>query len=110
MGNVNNNQVIDFYRTNPPHVFINVSSSEGVPVSIMEAISFGIPIIATDVGGNPEICIENYNGFLLNKDFSNQDLQRMICRFKNMSQNIYHSMCINSRKVFDTRFNIASAK
>ena len=36
-------------------LFINTSSSEGVPVSIMEALSVGIPIIATDVGGTKEI-------------------------------------------------------
>ena len=31
-------------------LFVNMSLSEGIPVSIMEAISFGIPIIATNVG------------------------------------------------------------
>jgi glycosyltransferase involved in cell wall biosynthesis len=36
-------------------VLINASESEGVPVSIMEAMSFGIPAIATDVGGVSEI-------------------------------------------------------
>ena len=31
-----------------------MSTSEGVPVSIMEAMSFGIPILATDVGSTAE--------------------------------------------------------
>ncbi len=43
---------------------MNVSESEGVPVSIMEAQSFGIPVIATNVGGTPEIVNEE-NGHLL---------------------------------------------
>jgi glycosyltransferase involved in cell wall biosynthesis len=54
----------DFYRNNPVDVFINVSESEGTPVAIMEAISCGIPIIATAVGGNVEI-VSDRNGILL---------------------------------------------
>lgn len=43
------------YRKHLPHLFINLSSSEGVPVSIMEALSMGIPVLATDVGGTSEL-------------------------------------------------------
>lgn len=64
VGQVSNQAVLNFYRENPVDVFINVSSSEGIPVSIMEAMSFGIPVIATAVGGTPEIVNEE-NGFLL---------------------------------------------
>jgi len=64
-GAVPNEQIIDFYRTHQVDLFINVSESEGIPVSIMEAISFGIPVLATAVGGTPEIVKEAYNGFLL---------------------------------------------
>ncbi|MFR4320263.1 MAG: glycosyltransferase [Blautia massiliensis (ex Durand et al. 2017)] len=44
---------------------MNVSSSEGIPVSIMEATSFGIPGIATDAGGTKEIIRDKENGVLL---------------------------------------------
>jgi len=49
-------------------VFINVSESEGVPVSIMEAMSCHIPIIAPDVGGIKDMVIDEYNGILLSGD------------------------------------------
>ena len=45
-GWVPNKKVIEFYRTNPVNLFLNFSFQEGIPVSIMEAISFGIPILA----------------------------------------------------------------
>ena len=45
-------------------LFVNMSLSEGIPVSIMEAISFGIPIIATNVGGNAEI-VNDETGVLI---------------------------------------------
>jgi colanic acid/amylovoran biosynthesis glycosyltransferase len=56
--------LMQFYRTNPIDVFLNVSETEGTPVSVMEAISCSIPVIATAVGGNPEIVSEQ-NGNLL---------------------------------------------
>ncbi|MBI5839968.1 MAG: glycosyltransferase [Chloroflexi bacterium] len=52
------------YLSTPVDVFMNVSKTEGTPVSIMEAISCGIPVIATAVGGNVEIVSEK-NGLLL---------------------------------------------
>src|SRR5690606_17528801 len=44
-------QIMELYRTKRTDLFISLSEEEGVPVSIMEAISFGIPILSTDVGG-----------------------------------------------------------
>ncbi|WP_083867734.1 glycosyltransferase [Pseudaminobacter salicylatoxidans] len=47
-------QVLDFYTRNEVSFFINLSSSEGMPFAMMEAMSFGVPVIATAVGGVPE--------------------------------------------------------
>jgi glycosyltransferase involved in cell wall biosynthesis len=58
------NDLFEFYRAHPIDAFINASASEGTPVSIMEAISCGMPVIATAVGGNPEI-VSAVNGWLL---------------------------------------------
>ncbi len=65
--------LMDFYRNNPIDVFLNVSVSEGIPVSIMEAISCGISVIATDVGGNREI-VTDQNGILLSSDPSPREI------------------------------------
>ncbi|TXK71929.1 glycosyltransferase family 4 protein [Mesonia sp. HuA40] len=40
-------------------------SSEGLSLSLIEGLSAGLPLIATAVGGNVEIVIENQNGFLI---------------------------------------------
>ncbi|MDQ0206991.1 glycosyltransferase [Alkalicoccobacillus murimartini] len=68
-GSVSNSELMEYYKQNHIDIFINVSSSEGIPVSIMEAMSFGIPIIATNVGGTGEIIDEGVNGHLLNRNF-----------------------------------------
>jgi len=72
-GNLSNEAVLEFYKTTPVSCFVNVSESEGLPVSIMEAISFGIPVLATDVGGTAEI-VKSECGELLPADILPGDL------------------------------------
>jgi len=54
-GKVDNSDIHSYYASNHIDLLINLSSSEGIPVSMMEAISFGIPLFANAVGGIPEI-------------------------------------------------------
>ncbi|MEP2680148.1 MAG: glycosyltransferase [Sulfitobacter sp.] len=63
-GWVDNAKLMEFYRTTSVDLFANLSLSEGVPVSIMEAISFDIPVLATAVDGTPEAVVENKSGIL----------------------------------------------
>ena len=51
---ISHDDVMNYYKEHHFDLFINMSTSEGVPVSIMEAMSFGIPILATDVGSTAE--------------------------------------------------------
>jgi colanic acid/amylovoran biosynthesis glycosyltransferase len=60
-------QMMAFYKENPIDVFVNVSDNEGTPVSLMEAASCWMPIIATAVGGNVEI-VSDKNGVLLDSN------------------------------------------
>jgi glycosyltransferase involved in cell wall biosynthesis len=77
-GYIPNDQIMDYYRNNPVDVIANVSESEGgSPVSIMEAMSCGIPAVATAVGGNPEIVSEQ-NGILLGAHPSPQEIAEAI--------------------------------
>ncbi len=65
-GMVSNEKILDFYAEQFVDLFINLSDSEGIPVSIMEALSAGIPVLATNVGGTGE-CVSQENGFLVEK-------------------------------------------
>lgn len=79
-GHLPNQDVLDFYRRRPVDVFVNVSASEGIPVSIMEAQSCGIPVVATGVGGTPEI-VGDGNGVLLEVDPTPEEIASALERF-----------------------------
>lgn len=68
VGALENAKLFEFYKNNFVDLFINLSESEGIPVSIMEAQSVGIPVIATEVGGVSEIVNSN-NGWIFPKHF-----------------------------------------
>lgn len=79
-GYVSNKEIIGFYSTVPVHLFINVSTTEGVPVSIMEALSFGIPVIATNAGGTSEL-VNHTLGKLVNIELTAAELAEEILAF-----------------------------
>ena len=83
-GEVGNSRLMEFYRSTPVGCFVNTSSSEGLPVSIMEAASFGIPAIATNVGGTAELVRDGETGFLLPSDFRPEELAAAILRLCRM--------------------------
>lgn len=73
VGNLDKSKVLEFYQSSPVDVLVNSSDSEGVPVSIMEAMSFGVPAIAPDVGGVSELVDPNV-GFLLPESPTSQQI------------------------------------
>jgi len=72
-----NSVVRAFYESERPDLFINLSASEGIPVSFMEAMSFGVPVLATDVGGVSEI-LSPTCGFLLHAGVSPEQVAEEI--------------------------------
>lgn len=85
-------------------IFINVSETEGLPVSIMEAMSASIPVIATDVGGTSEIVNEK-NGWLVNKDIKDDELAEIICRVANMEPTQMELKRKLAWHTYNTQFN-----
>lgn len=66
-GALSHADVIDYFLSTPVDIFLNASDSEGVPVSIMEAMACGVPVIASAVGGIPEL-VDEECGMLIPRD------------------------------------------
>jgi glycosyltransferase involved in cell wall biosynthesis len=98
-GYVPNEKVIEFLTTEPVNLFINTSSSEGVPVSVMEALSAGIPVLATRVGGVGEL-VNDRVGKIVEPEISAESLALEISRLLEMSENEIRLMRENARAAF----------
>jgi glycosyltransferase involved in cell wall biosynthesis len=54
---------IDFFRE--ADIFIYPSYSEGMPIAVIEAMACGLPVIASKVGGLPDLVKDGFNGILV---------------------------------------------
>jgi glycosyltransferase involved in cell wall biosynthesis len=90
----------DFYKNNYVTWFLNMSVFEGVPVSIMEAFSFGIPVIATNVGATAEI-VNSSNGYLLGAKFCADDILELLLSDKHS----YLTKRVNAYNTWSRKFN-----
>lgn len=106
LGNLPHAQVMEYYRKKPADVFVNVSSSEGLPVSIMEAVSFGIPVIATNVGGTGEV-VNAACGTLLPAEFQAEELADTVKRYLLMTPEDYRRVREENRCFWEHTFSAA---
>ncbi len=68
IGSVKGHKKEEFFKSLDVFVLPSISlpnDQDGIPVVLMEAISYGLPLISTNISGIPEICKNNYNGFLV---------------------------------------------
>ncbi|MDM5157371.1 glycosyltransferase family 4 protein [Bacillus sp. DX1.1] len=62
-GWINHNQKVQLLEQSS--IFTLPSYNEGLPVSILEAMAAGLPVISTNIGGIPEQIDNAYNGFII---------------------------------------------
>lgn len=104
-GQMTNQELMKFYSSTYISLFINVSESEGMPVSIMEAISFGIPVVATNVGGTSDAFPSREDKNLIPVDFTTKVLKDRILEFANMSDFEYARMRKSARNLWECKFD-----
>lgn len=104
LGNVPNDEIMQYYRDYPVDAFVNVSSTEGgAPVAIQEAISCGIPVVATSVGGNPEV-VSDRNGILLDANPMPEQIATALLRIWD-NPLLAAEMRKESRRIWQTGYN-----
>lgn len=96
-GMVPNVEVYKYLAEN--NIYLLMSKNEGLPISIIEAMRAGLPIISTNVSGIPELVDVGHNGFLLNPDVN--ELTVLLSKLPNYD---WELMGKNSRKRFEKEF------
>jgi glycosyltransferase involved in cell wall biosynthesis len=86
--------------------FIVPSTSEGTPVVVLEALSCGAPVIATNVGGNPDVIKDGETGFLIKPN----DLDMLVGRITHVLENpdAAHEMGKRGREAIVRHYDHAS--
>ncbi len=91
------------------HIFVLITNWEGFPISILEAMNYKLPVIASDICGNKEAVINNQTGFLVPpKDYKTLEEKLLILiENKNLREKMgeqgYHHLneSFNFNKVFN---------
>lgn len=100
-----NSETLEYYKQHPIDLFINTSESEGIPVSIMEAMSFGIPCVGTKVGGVGEIIRTGKNGFLLPANPNASEVAYPLSRYNSFSREQKNILRKNAYKTWVEEYN-----
>lgn len=98
-------ELYEIYNHHRVNLFINLSTTEGTPVSMMESISFGVPVIGTSVGGVPEIIADGVNGLLMPAQINEQDVALKIRQWFAMSDQKKNEMSTNARRIWADKFD-----
>jgi glycosyltransferase involved in cell wall biosynthesis len=81
-----------------------MSEQEGLPMAIIEALSLGVPVIATQVGGIPEALVHGENGLLVPRTV--EGLVEAIIQLATHRDKL-RSMSLGARRIFEERFEIS---
>lgn len=85
-------------------VFLLSSFTEGTSMTLLEAMSLGIPAVATHVGGNPEIVVDGQTGFLTENNNQEAFLSAMLQLLEN--PDLWQDCSRMSRERFQDRYSI----
>lgn len=86
-------------------IFVLASLKEGLPYAILEAQSLGLPIIATNVGGIPEIIQDQKTGILVTAQNPDQLAQKIQLLIKN--QNLRLKLAQAGQHNIKNNFNLS---
>ncbi len=103
-GNLTTNEIKRFYETQYVDLFINNSQYEGLPVSMMEAQSYGIPIIGLDIGGVSEI-VTDKTGILLPANAKAEKIAQAIYHFINLDEDLKNRIRFAALNQWKEKFN-----
>lgn len=103
-GQTAHDEILNYYIENHVDLFVNASDHEGIPVSIMEAMSAGILCVARDVGGNRELLVNDKTGFLLDENAEYDTYAELFKRVYKMQDEMVDVIKANAKQKVKSEF------
>lgn len=103
LGAIPNKDVYKYLANN--NIYILMSRSEGLPISIIEAMRASLPVISTSIAGIPELVEDGFNGFLLAPS-----CEELVALLKRISEFDWSELGRNSRSKFKKEFTFERMK
>ncbi|CCE24407.1 TIGR03088 family PEP-CTERM/XrtA system glycosyltransferase [Methylotuvimicrobium alcaliphilum] len=85
-------------------IFVLPSLNEGISNTILEAMASGLPVIATKVGGNTELILDNQTGFLVEKQNIGTMAEKIKFYLDNPEIRMQHGK--NARRLCEEKFSL----
>lgn len=87
-------------------LYLTTSLWEGLPFALVEAISVGLPIVATDVVGNNEVCLDGVNGIT----YPMQDKEKAVVAILKLynDSTLREKYAEASKVIFEQQFTVKS--
>lgn len=104
-GKTSKEELFKLYEEKEFDVFLNVSETEGIPVSMMEAMSYSVPVIGTKVGGVSEIVDDGENGFFLSPYPDAREVAQSIQKFFDLTIEEKNRMRRAAFETWDEKYN-----
>lgn len=101
LGWIENNIKEEIYSN--ADIFILPSYNEGLPIAILEALSYGLPVISTNVGSIDEAVKNDINGFLLRPGDINEMADKIIALIDNPI--LLNKQSVNARTIAEDKFS-----
>ncbi|MBD3636698.1 MAG: glycosyltransferase [Crocinitomicaceae bacterium] len=105
-GNVPREEIFEYYRESAPDLFIHLSLYEGFGVSLVEAQSFGIPVLVANTGGTSE-AVSEISGVLVEHNDTALQIAEII--IKHIENKQWKEKRTAARQFFLDKFEARSA-
>ncbi len=83
-------------------IFVLPSRIEGFPLSILEAMSMGVAVVASAVGAVPDVVVDGHNGYVIEPGSVDQGAEKVRSL---MNDTILHDTRINNRKDVEQKYS-----